>query len=608
MTTMWDLFKGELLRFRPWALGYAAVHVVWLGFLTRVVDLAQQPLTVYQGVGAIYCATGVLLGLYQMGGYRRPNTWLNLLHRPMPPWQVAAALCAAGAVILAIGVLAPMLVIAVWQDTLTERVVDMRHWLMCLSGLLLACCGYLAGAYAMLANKRNGFAAAAVLMFLALSQATGLGAMLVQGITLTLLAALVLVAFKPDLGQPPRGIVGTVLSATVLQLAMFFALVLVGFGVEAVWIAQGSHPNNMAVPNPGGEKESEVAEGKALMAMGLRASRDPDAKLWREQAAISEIFQIGPDMASMPTRNELTNVVPMEFDDEEHRVRWVFSHDAMRFKGYSLVDRRSAGMMGVDGDKAFPSPTMPGPDGVLVNATTVYQFDPDAGIVLPRATLPKGETLTGFATVGDDIALLSDRALYFYDARALADDDAMLTPRLRVPVPGKMGDVQRIDIMELLDGYLVSVLEARSSYNAEGTAPFQQMLRVTDDGRISDVGRRNLRFDYPDAWRFQNWFPSPLLYNAQRAAKNAFSGPTPATDKATPPVPRSVQGIALVLMVLSAILTAWRVRRLALSNIAKAAWVVACAVLSVPALLALWLLYPPRETLDEIPLAQPAHA
>ncbi|BCT91263.1 hypothetical protein LYSHEL_02870 [Lysobacter helvus] len=605
---MWDLLKAELLRFRPWALGYAAVHVVWLGFLTRVVDLAQQPLTVYQAVGAVYGATGLLLGLYQMGGYRRPNTWLNLLHRPMPPWQVAAALCAAGAVILAVGVLLPTLVIGVWQDTLTARVVDMRHWFLCLSGWLLACCGYLAGAYAMLANKRYGFAAAAVLLFLALSQATGFGALAVQGLSLALLAALVLVAFRPDLGQPPRGVAGTVLASGVLMFSMFFALVLLGFGVEAVWIAQGSHPNNMAVPYAGGEKESEVAEGKALMAMGLRDARDPEARLWREQAGISEIFQIGPGMTSMPVRNELTNVVPMEFDDDERRVRWVFSHDTMRFQGYSLVDGRSAGTMGVDGDHPFPSPTMPGPDGVLVNASTVYQFDPDAGLVLPRATLPKGETLTGYATVGDDIALLSDRALYFYDARALADDDAMLQPRLRVPVPGKMGDVQRIDIMELLDGYLISVLDARSSYNAEGTAPFQQMLRVTDEGRVTDVGRRVLRFDYPVAWRFQNWYPSPLLYNAQRAAKRALSGPTPATDKATPPVPRGAQLTALVLLALSALLAAWRVRRLALSKAAKAAWVIACAVLGVPAVLALWLLYPPRETLDEAPLTQPALA
>jgi hypothetical protein len=171
-----------------------------------------------------------------------------------------------------------------------------------------------------------------------------------------------------------------------------------------------------------------------------------------------------------------------------------------------------------------------------------------------------------------------------------------------------MGDVQRIDIMELLDGYLISVLDARSSYNAEGTAPFQQMLRVTDEGKISDVGRRVLRFDYPVAWRFQNWYPSPLLYNAQRAAKHALSGPTPATDKATPPVPRGAQITALALLALSALLAAWRVRRLGLSNAAKAAWVVACALLGVPAVLALWLLYPPRETLDEVPLTQPALA
>ena len=38
---MHDYIKAELLRFRAWAIGYAALHLVVLGFLTRVVDLAQ---------------------------------------------------------------------------------------------------------------------------------------------------------------------------------------------------------------------------------------------------------------------------------------------------------------------------------------------------------------------------------------------------------------------------------------------------------------------------------------------------------------------------------------------------------------------------------------
>ena len=38
---MIDLLKAELLRFRRWAAGCVAIQLVVLGFLTRVVDLAQ---------------------------------------------------------------------------------------------------------------------------------------------------------------------------------------------------------------------------------------------------------------------------------------------------------------------------------------------------------------------------------------------------------------------------------------------------------------------------------------------------------------------------------------------------------------------------------------
>ena len=74
---MKHLFQAELLRFRNWALAAALVHVVALGFMTRIVDLAQQPKTVYQVIAIVYAVLGTLLGLYQMGSYRRPSQWLK---------------------------------------------------------------------------------------------------------------------------------------------------------------------------------------------------------------------------------------------------------------------------------------------------------------------------------------------------------------------------------------------------------------------------------------------------------------------------------------------------------------------------------------------------
>jgi len=605
---MFDLFKAELLRFRWWAAGCVALQLVVLGFLTRVVDLAQQPLLVYRVFGAVYAAAGLLLGLYQMGGYRRPNTWLNLLHRPLAPSRIAVALLGAGAVLLAVGVLLPLLTIAGWQGGMTARVVDMRHVLLVGSAWIVSLCGYLVGAYLMLADKRQGYCAAVFLLLIVFSQATGFGAIALQLLSLAWLLAMVLVAFKPSLGTPARGAARTLVTAAPMTMTMWFALVMVGFGVEFLWIAQGSHPNNVAVPNVDGEKEIEVLDGKALFVKGLRNCTDPEAPLWREQAAIADIDGLFPGLGEAPARHQLTNIAPMEFDDPQRRVRWVFSHDTMRFQGYSLVDKRAVGALGMAGNAPFPAPVLPVGDNLLVDRSTVYQFDEDANLVLPRARLPGGEAITGYGKAGDDFVLVGERALYFYDARAFDGSDGVLEPRLRVPVPGRMGDVQRIDAMELLDGWLLSFSFARSSYNAEGTLPYQQIVRAFDDGRSVTVSRRDIARDYPDAWRYQNWYPSPVLYMVQKAAKNMLAGDMRPLPMATPPVPRTMQVLAGALMLFSLIAALWRVRRTDLSRAARIAWVLACGVLSVPALMALWAMYPERETVPDDLVAHPAMA
>jgi hypothetical protein len=356
---MRDLFRAELLRFRSWAIAGAVLHLLVLGFLTRVVDLAQQPLLVYRVFGGVYALAGLLLGLFQMGSYRRPSTWLNLLHRPLPNWRIAAALLGAGVVLLALAAALPILLIAVYQHGMTARVVDLRHWLFPLAALLIAACGYLAGAYCMLGGRRHSTCALVFLVLLAVSQAIGPRMLIVQALALLWLAAMVLAAFKPDLSAPPRSLAATVTTALPLQMGVYLLALLLGFGVEMLWIMQGTHPNNMSVPPPGGHNETERMTPQQRMLAGLAVSRAAQAPLWREQVALSEVHEIGSQLAATPVRNELTHAAAaqMEFDDEELRVRWVFSHDRMRFEGYRLTDGRRFGELGVGaGDAAFPAP------------------------------------------------------------------------------------------------------------------------------------------------------------------------------------------------------------------------------------------------------------
>lgn len=610
---MRDIFRAEALRFRSWTIAYAFIHLIVLGFLARMVDLAQQPLRVYQVFGAVYVLTGLLLGLYQMGGYRRPNAWLNLLHRPLSQWRIALALLGAGALLLTIAVLLPLLTVAGWQEGMTARVIDARHLWLCVSALLITLVGYLIGCYAMLANKRYGFCALVFLLLLALGNAVGMGAIAMQASCLAWLLAMVLFAFKPDLSTLPRGafggiavaLPGVVATAVPLQFAMWFTLFLAGMGVETAWIASGTHPNNLSVNPPNSVKAANFADGRDLMAMGLRNSSAPDASLWREQAAISEVFDLGPNASQLPVRNELTNIVPMEFDDAERGIRWVFSHDRMRFEGYHLADLRAAGELGVDGKGAFVSPPLPGPQNSLLTPSVLYQYDNEQNLILPRVRLPDGEVLTGADQVGENLVVLSDLALYFYDGRELVNGDALLAPRQRLPLPGKTGNLMRIAIMELVDGYLVSFLFTANQHNAEGQPAYQLTQRIDEQGVVTTVARREPDVSYGPAWRFQNWYVSPVLYWFKNQALDLFSGYAPIEDdKVVAPLPRSMMMLAGVLMALSLLAAIWRTGRTDISPAARMAWITACGALSVPALVSLWLLYPPRGRVDAGIVAQ----
>lgn len=604
---MWDLFKAELLRFRSWSIAYAVLLLLVMGFLTRMVDLAQQPNKVYLVFGAVFVLSGLLLGLYQMGGYRRPNAWLNLLHRPMPHWQIATALFGAGAILLLAVILLPLFFTAGWQQWMTARVVDSRHYVLIISAGLLALCGYLAGAYTMLGNKRYGFCSLVFLALLVASRAIGLGAIAMQLLVLTWLAAMVAFAFKPDLSATPRNTIAVAATAAPLQMAMWLAFLLAGFGAETIWILQGSHPNNLPTPIAGSAKEANNAEGKDLLITALKYTDHREAPLWREQAAISEIFTLGPNIVEMPVRNELTNIEPMEFDDETRRIRWVFSHDSMRFEGYYLSNSRPAGTLGVDGNGKFGKPPLPGPNGTLLSSDTVYQYDSDAKLVLPRVQVSAGEIITGFGIIGERIALLTDRAMYFYDGRELQNGDGMLTARQRVPVNGHTGNLVRIDLMELLDGYLIAFTFTAGAHNGDGL-PFQELVQVDANSTVTQIARRVFTLDYPVAWRYQDWYVSPVLFTTQEAAVNLFMPYTPSKDVERPEVPRSAWIIAIALTLLSLLGAVWYTRRLSLSKLERSAWIAACGLIGIPALLSLWLLYPGRDRQDDIPLLQATSA
>lgn len=603
---MFDLFKSELQRFRLWAGAAGILNLVVLAFLSRMVDLAQQPTFVYQAFGAAYAVVGTAFGLYQMGSYRKPNQWLNLLHRPLHRLQIAGALTAAVTLLLVLAVALPIVLVAAYQDTLTARVVDARHWLLPIAGWLIAVSGYLAGAYAMIGNRRHAFTAFLIPNLFVYAQASGIAMLGVQCAAVAFLAVLVAIAFKPDPAVPARNPAAMLAMALPVQVGAYFLLWVLGFGVELFWTASGTHPLNMPAPPKGGSIEADRAEGKDLLLLGIQGSRDHDAALWREQIALSDVVTVYP-LRQLPMRGTLTNPAPLEFDDGEHNVRWVFSHDRMRYAGYGMLDKRARGELGVgEGQSTFPAPTLQYAANQLYNANASYQYDAGQQRVFERVRLPQGEVMASPPQpAGDNLLALSDRAAYFYPGREATNGLDLLQPLLRIPIPAAVGKLSRMDVVELLDGYLVSYTYTWGVWSGELQQPFQQVLQVDGAGHVREVARRALALDLPSTYTTRNTWLSPAIRAICLGAQDLFAAKSPL--RAAPePMPAPILWLAGACCLLSLLGAMWLTGRQSHSWRGRWGWVLLCGAVGLPALISLWIMLPRRESLPmAVPTAQP---
>lgn len=604
---MWDLFKGEALRFRGWTAALAVAHLMALAFLSRIEDLAQQRVFAHTGFATVYGLLGLLLGLYQMGGYRRPSHWLNLLHRPMPRVRIAAALGVAGALQLLVVVLLPLLAVAVLQETTTARVVDLRHWMLPVSALLVALCAYLGGAFCALRSPVYAVAVLPLLWWLPASNAHGFGMLAVELLALGWLALMLLDAFRPDLSAPPRG-TGTVITALPMQMGTY-ALVMVAFvGLELAWIAQGSHPNYLAASPEGGPIAAGRMDPRGRMLAALEGSEHPDAQLLRELIERTEPGSMPvplPSLPPLPQRNELSNFRLAEFNDARRNVRWVFSHDDMLLHGHRLTDGGFHGVLGVGEDQgAFPAPVAPawardgetGQEVLLAAGDMLYRFDMENQRITPRRQVGPGEVVAAIAAAGQEIGVMSDKAVYFHRAMPMGAHE-QAPPALRLAMPGKIGDLRALEFIGIEGGYLVAFLYSAWSHGPTGVAPFQVMLRIHPDGSVETIHRRDLRHDFPAVFRYRSWWISPALYALADAGRNLFSPALPleATDPA--PIPRGMRCLAALLALVSMAIAAWRTSATTLSLRGRLIWIVACGLAGLPALLGLWVIAPRREAL-----------
>ncbi|TBR40243.1 MULTISPECIES: hypothetical protein [Dyella] len=590
---MVDLFKAEWRRFMRLACIVGAVTLFLLAFMTRMVDLLQQPLLVYR-VGAFIAAfMGILLAAVQMAMHRRPNAWLYLLHRPVAPAGIAMALSGAAACALFVAIALPVLLALLGVEWMTVRIVDARHWLLPMCGWAIAFASYLTCACIVLAPRR-GMVFLLCLPLAMLAPFSGVYALLVQLAVVALAGGVLLAFFKPNLQGMPRSPIAHVTVIVLMQIgvtiALYWALTL---GTEFGLMAIGRHPLN-GIPPSGGYAEAERADSATLLRHGIGLA--PAHALLREQAGIAEQAAWGPGVANYPRYGQISAPMPLEIEDETRHVRWSFSHDHGAFHGIRLTDQSDAGWLGRDGivqgtltdADRFEQPPLVFEDRYLITEHQLYQFDANDQSMHLRVNFPDDEHFTAAPkTLGGRVMILGSRRLHMVNAHDLTQQRDVLHDEYVLPLDGAIDNMGRVDVAELLDGYLVSFLHGRQSYHQD-VAAWQTVYRIHEDGRAELLNRRELGRDYPVWFRHLGWWASPVYYGLQHRLGWI------ASDDAEG-LPTSIGMMIATLGLLCLAATAWWLSAVRMSRTSRLTWIVANGIVGLPGLIACLLLYPSRE-------------
>ncbi len=594
---MRDLIFSEWRRFRLIALIAMSFHWLIQLFLNRLVDMLQQPYMVDGLTAAIYGVTGLLLGLYQIGSYRKPNQWLWLIHRPLPPQTIFLALFIAAIGLLMLMVCVPLLFVIIGVDTLTDRVVDSRHYVLVLPASAIAVMGWLVGCYTMLSRYKPAFVVA-IIPVAAVFQLISVWAMLltvaIGGVWLYVITA---AQFRANRQRPISQNGQLLLTALPLQMGFFLLLFFVGEMIfETVWMLAGTHPLNTPMPARGGYVESHRAEPGDLMLMGLKNSTLAETDLWREQIPLLQPFVLMPYINRFPIRHQVSNLVVMQWLDEARQIEWTFSHDKMMFHGLDVrsgADKGWFGVNGVDDLQPFDHVPFVVDNTFMLTAKNAYIVEPQAQKLHRVIQLGDDDyfTIPGAEYRDDKLMTVTTQGISLYSSdKAKLSVYAEPLRRWHLPFSDQDNGVLRVDAFEMLDGWLVSVVYGEY-YEDKVRKPWQQITFVNESGQSQVIADRVLDPEWPQFVR-NAWWLSPVLYNISKAPRAVFDqGYVDSSAFEWRVKEPAFYPVTLALLVVSLLGAAYWLRAMPLSHPYKRWWLLSCALLGLPALFSLLVLH-----------------
>jgi hypothetical protein len=549
--SMLDLLRAEWRRYRLPALGVGLAHLLLLIYLTRLLKLPQQSLSFLTLIGAVYMISGMLFGAWQMQGHRRPSSWLSLLHRPISPVRIGAALAGAGSLVMLQTVLLPI-VLALPIMIFMGQPIDTLHAGLAVHALLLSLCGYLTGAAALLGPLWRGLP---LLPFapLLLFDYIPLPWLLLPMIAFDLLLLAVLLdRFRPDLAAPPQHLGSRLLQGLPLLIAFAWLLqMLLQILVQGMLALIGTHPSQ-APENP-----EQFEHWRRLNATELWKQALPVLPATWTAAQLDEAdhLHVRYPGTSLPQRHQpaAPRAGGLNWSDPKRGWTLLFSHDTMRYRVQDPRGRQ-LGWLGAGclTEQAQDTPAFDHPPLLLGGAVGVgnrlWRLQPGNDCLTLAMELP--------ASAGALQALEKQgRAQLLIGTQALLGLDAQGRTQWQLALPQGLGKTEHFTLSRHAqrDDALLAMVEGR---HLQPSQPRLRLWHIDGQGRLHALLDRPLKPDFPDWFVWADWLVAPaistLIGNYKQWLERQFGSAHLLAE--TPPRSPRVLGIALALSVLSGLL------------------------------------------------------
>lgn len=597
---MLELMKAELRRYRNAAGIFAATSLLLAFLMFRSSGFLGAHWAIHAVGLALFLGAGMALAIFQFRTYRKPARWLWLLHRPLPHLQTLAALHLAAMILALLAILLPLALALLAAKGEHVTVIDTRHFLGVMHLTLFAILGWQVASYTLLAKHRGASLVVCLPVMLAgLYFASAYTLLVPMLLCLGVMGGALLSVFRPE-RRCTHQHAGAMAWAAIPMVACTYFLLIWGATIAfniGFSVMRMSATENLV--RDGFLEALASSWDSNLVGTELARSGDPRAAQWRSQIQPAKARAFYAHMLRYPNSDQPAN--PGASALYRNNILWTYSHDRRRFvahdRNIDTAQESSLGPYGTHDRTPFAQPAVTIPlakdTQLIFDPQHLYLLDQRSLAMRTLVVLAGDEKIASLPEADDTrLTIVTNRRLIEYAWPATGQP---LTERYSIALPGQLSDLSRVEAVDVADGQLVSLLFGLQQEN--GALHSRVATYHIQDGQVETVHQRTLVEDVGFLYTQKNFWISPTLFALFElprvlldSGKVLDAGYATDSMRLSMPRPAAAQFLAGVMLTSSALLAWIWLRQEPTSAAFKAAWVIACLCLGLPALLCLLML------------------